>query len=772
MYRELPHTSFYNRVNFDRTKGISNINCACRMVLSMSTKKLAKELGLLRKRRQATENKAFIVCNQIFSYLIVIDFESTCWREKNNYGQEIIEFPAVLLNTSTGEIDSEFHTYVQPQEHPVLSEFCTELTGITQRQVEEGIPLHICLSRFSRWLQTLQLQKGLTLPGERSSSTSSAFQKPCAFVTWSDWDLAVCLQYECKRKQLHKPDVLNSWIDLRATYRLFYSRKPKGLNGALQDLGIQFSGREHSGLDDSRNTAQLALRMMRDGCVMKLTRTQERAPMKPKPLFGNAPVENKESKENMAPDEKTLSSEETSAKRSLQIKTCSKTNVPLSDTKRNGNSIQEPFQEYKSLVSPRTLLNGTTTPLLGKGTVAGKKTTMDLFSPVLVNAPSRRDNSHSLVLCSTTVGSISHLPQVCPTFEPQTAMLEHTKDGTETDISVDTEEWHGCYDYEVLDGDDGVNADLYESLDANDNSGESSLSKYVNSSILIPHQINVIAKNKTVFVNKNGNGPKLEASSLSNNIKPSSLVCVNEIRQLPHASLANRSALRSNSITSNQPKVVSSNVRLHVQDNSKAPQNKSRTGNSSSLITHKVNVQERTLESYLLTKPTPVIIQHHATRPCSKKPNGKEAGSFIYSDTAENPRPTSAHSLRTPQSAIPSISSNPMSSRSCPLTTTRSSLQHPSRPWPPRITAPLCGCGRRAKRQTVCNGGPNQGLGFYCCPVRRSGSGNMIQNGCKFFKWESALIKDHSPANSCVQSSISLHVLRRPQLSSTSRKSY
>jgi hypothetical protein len=289
---------------------------------------------------------------------------------------------------------------------------------------------------------------------------------------------------------------------------------------------------------------------------------------------------------------------------------------------------------------------------------------MDLFSPVLVNAPSRRDNSNSLVLCSTTVGSISHLPQVRPTFEPQTAMLEHTKDGTETDISVDTEEWHGCYDYEVLDGDDGVNADWYESIDANDNSGESSLSKYVNSSILIPHQINVIAKNKTVFVNRNGNGPKLEASSLSNNIKPSSLVCVNEIRQLPHASLANRSALRSNSITSNQPKVVSSNIRLHVQDNSKAPQNKSRTVNSSSLITHKVNVQERTLESYLLTKPTPVIIQHHATRPCSKKPNGKEAGSFIYSDTAENPRPTSAHSLRTPQSAIPSISSNPMSSRS------------------------------------------------------------------------------------------------------------
>lgn len=44
----------------------------------------------------------------------------------------VVEFPAVLLNTSNGEIESEFHAYVQPQEHPILSEFCMELTGIKQ----------------------------------------------------------------------------------------------------------------------------------------------------------------------------------------------------------------------------------------------------------------------------------------------------------------------------------------------------------------------------------------------------------------------------------------------------------------------------------------------------------------------------------------------------------------------------------------------------------------------------------------------------------------
>ena len=48
-----------------------------------------------------------------------------------------VEFPAVLLNTSTGELESEFHMFVQPIEHTKLSEFCRELTGITQVRSEK-----------------------------------------------------------------------------------------------------------------------------------------------------------------------------------------------------------------------------------------------------------------------------------------------------------------------------------------------------------------------------------------------------------------------------------------------------------------------------------------------------------------------------------------------------------------------------------------------------------------------------------------------------------
>ncbi|XP_029803104.1 ERI1 exoribonuclease 2 isoform X2 [Suricata suricatta] len=157
-----------------------------------------------------------------------------------------------------------------------------KLTGIKQAQVDEGVPLRICLSQFCKWIQKIQQQKKIIFAAGISDLSHSEV-KLCAFVTWSDWDLGVCLEYECKRKQLLKPVFLNSWIDLRVTYKIFYRRKPKGLSGALQEVGIEFLGREHSGLDDSRNTALLAWKMIRDGCLMKITRSLNKVPTKKNP---------------------------------------------------------------------------------------------------------------------------------------------------------------------------------------------------------------------------------------------------------------------------------------------------------------------------------------------------------------------------------------------------------------------------------------------------------------------------------------------------------
>ncbi|XP_015747672.1 PREDICTED: ERI1 exoribonuclease 2-like isoform X2 [Acropora digitifera] len=222
---------------------------------SLSTKELARSLGLVKKRPLSS------------------------YREKGQENKaKAVEFPAVLLNTSSGVLEAEFHMFVQPSEHGKLSEFCTELTGITQSQVDDAVPIGTCLMLFGRWLQETRDAKSIKFPCDlvQKKGQEQAMEtadKLCTFVTWSDWDLGNCLKNECYRKQLRMPQPMRSWIDLRATYKNFYSRKPQGLAGALQDLGIQFTGREHSGLDDARNTARLAWRMILDGCLMQMTKS-------------------------------------------------------------------------------------------------------------------------------------------------------------------------------------------------------------------------------------------------------------------------------------------------------------------------------------------------------------------------------------------------------------------------------------------------------------------------------------------------------------------
>lgn len=40
------------------------------------------------------------------------------------------------------------------------------------------------------------------------------------------------------------------------------------LSTMLEKLGLKYEGRPHSGLDDSRNIARIAIRMLQDGCQL------------------------------------------------------------------------------------------------------------------------------------------------------------------------------------------------------------------------------------------------------------------------------------------------------------------------------------------------------------------------------------------------------------------------------------------------------------------------------------------------------------------------
>ena len=68
-----------------------------------------------------------------FDYICMYDFECTCTEDKNNplNFQEIIEFPIVVIDVQSKSVKSIFQTYVKPVLDPQLTDFCTELTGIT-----------------------------------------------------------------------------------------------------------------------------------------------------------------------------------------------------------------------------------------------------------------------------------------------------------------------------------------------------------------------------------------------------------------------------------------------------------------------------------------------------------------------------------------------------------------------------------------------------------------------------------------------------------------
>ena len=199
-----------------------------------------KRAAALERRRQV-ERRERACGRQVFDWLAVIDLESTCDEPANPAPQEVIELPCVLLNLRTLELCSSCRSYVRPTEHPKLSEFCTQLTGITQEQVDGGVPLAAALASLDAFLAS-------------HGALSSVL---CA--TWSDWDLSHMLASEARWRRLQLPAYLQRWCDLRSVFRRHYPRAQGGLEEACATAGVPWEGRAHCGLDDALNTARLAV---------------------------------------------------------------------------------------------------------------------------------------------------------------------------------------------------------------------------------------------------------------------------------------------------------------------------------------------------------------------------------------------------------------------------------------------------------------------------------------------------------------------------------
>ena len=186
------------------------------------------------------------------TYLCVLDFEATCWNTNPKIDrQEIIEFPSMLyeLNLSNEVIYlGEFSKYVKPILEPILSNFCTELTGITQEQVNNANIIQKVYNEHFTWLKS-------NTPAEAE----------IYIVTCGAWDLKTMLPKEVKNKKLHYHQVYKRYINIKNEFEYLYKKKAGGMVQMLNFLNLELDGRHHSGIDDTKNIAKILLRIISDG---------------------------------------------------------------------------------------------------------------------------------------------------------------------------------------------------------------------------------------------------------------------------------------------------------------------------------------------------------------------------------------------------------------------------------------------------------------------------------------------------------------------------
>lgn len=201
-------------------------------------------------------------------YLFVIDFEATCeaqteipsQRPKRRY--EIIEFPIVLVDLKAGEVIDHFHSFVRPsKDNEILSDFCTALTGITQEQVAKAPTFLQVLSRVTTWLEGLSIDLRPPIDQMEQGPPRDAVRN-WAIVTDGRTDLEQFFSDAIESNGIAYPAwALGPYIDSRAAFAKATNAGSVPIVQQLQHFRLDFVGRQHSGLDDARNIARIALQL-------------------------------------------------------------------------------------------------------------------------------------------------------------------------------------------------------------------------------------------------------------------------------------------------------------------------------------------------------------------------------------------------------------------------------------------------------------------------------------------------------------------------------
>ena len=86
---------------------------------------------------------------------VIYDTEYTTWEGAmarkwlgDNEYKEVIQIGALKVSFPEFEVKDCLKVYIKPQKNPLLSDYCKKLTGISQEQIDNGVPFKQGLAEF------------------------------------------------------------------------------------------------------------------------------------------------------------------------------------------------------------------------------------------------------------------------------------------------------------------------------------------------------------------------------------------------------------------------------------------------------------------------------------------------------------------------------------------------------------------------------------------------------------------------------------------------
>jgi inhibitor of KinA sporulation pathway (predicted exonuclease) len=172
--------------------------------------------------------------------IVVVDVEATCWLGGAPEGEEseIVEIGVCQLDVASGERGERARILVRPERSRV-SAFCTELTGLTQEQVEGGVS-------FAEACETLRVRFRTR---ER------------VWASFGEYDRTM-FEAECAARGVVYPFGTRH-LNVKTLFALAAGLpREVGMARALELLSLPLEGTHHRGSDDAWNIAAILARLL------------------------------------------------------------------------------------------------------------------------------------------------------------------------------------------------------------------------------------------------------------------------------------------------------------------------------------------------------------------------------------------------------------------------------------------------------------------------------------------------------------------------------